>query len=974
ISGSFHVTTADYLRFADGATFYADLGRQSILTSAPIAAFGFLSGNPAGISLQGSTLRTLRGETVSVISGETDLDDSLITAPGGQINIASVASPGEVAPITTPDGSDLRLDGITRLGNVKIAGSTLNASGQTLTTDSAGAIIIRGGQIVVQNSSLDAGGNPGGLLRIGGEQLDLDTSFVNTGTRGAADHSGTAVDIALDGVMTMRNGSEIASSSYSAGRAGNIRIRAGSIVLGDDDPTTSRFASTGFYGDIGSRAFGFGRGGNIEITAESLTLKNGFFMNTAALNSGDAGNLTLRADTLTILDGASVSSNGFGLGRGGIVDIEVGDALISARNINAVPNCPCFTGVAAQAGYGSPGGAIRIKADRLQLLDGGRVSSALFSIGPGADIDIAVKELLISGVVLQTTASPPDVHAGIDARAIGSFATGNGGNIHVTADSITVTDGGFIDSSLFGGAPGKAGSIMLDADRISISDRGIIAASSLFGSGRAGEIYITADSLAVTGVGDSADPFGTDFTGLSTATGRAARQGGNAYLNLGSLEMTDKGSISSASLGAGDAGNIFLQLSGDLHISGGATIISSAFGSGNGGTIDITASSVSVAGVGQFNSFTDAGISGIASQTSIYGGNAGVIRITAGKLEVLDGAAITTETFGPGRGGNVKVSADSVVVSGVNAGLKDALTAAGADSRLAGARITTSSNGSLVPATGAAGNILITSDDLKVSDGGQIFAETTAAGEGGSIALKADRIALANGGMISSKSSGSGDAGNISVQSNLFRSVNSSVTTEAETADGGNIDFKVASTVELVNSEITAEVKSGVGTGGNITIDPNFVILNNSDITANAYGGPGGNIHIVSDVFLASPDSRVTASSTLSTQGTVDIQAPITDLSGTLAPLPETMLQAVSLMNQSCAARFAGGRISSLVTGRRQATLWQPGFLMPSPLLRLESREGASLQSGLEAQRKGMMAYGDLSKEPPYSINGPCSK
>src|SRR5207247_6753474 len=127
----------------------------------------------------------------------------------------------------------------------------------------------------------------------------------------------------------------------------------------------------------------------------------------------------------------------------------------------------------------------------------------------------------------------------------------------------------------------------------------------------------------------------------------------------------------------------------------------------------------------------------------------------------------------------------------------------------------------------------------------------------------------------------------------------------------------VGKLVDLFNSQITTSVQSGTGSGGNITIDPTFVILNHSQITADAFGGPGGNITIVSDVFLASPDSSVTASSALSTQGTVNIQAPVTNLSGTLAPLPENVLQATSLLRQSCAARFGGGKLSSLVLGDR---------------------------------------------------------
>ena len=56
VRGSFHVSTADYLRLADGGRFSAHLSDTSVLTVAPPAAFGFLSPIPATITVQGSTL------------------------------------------------------------------------------------------------------------------------------------------------------------------------------------------------------------------------------------------------------------------------------------------------------------------------------------------------------------------------------------------------------------------------------------------------------------------------------------------------------------------------------------------------------------------------------------------------------------------------------------------------------------------------------------------------------------------------------------------------------------------------------------------------------------------------------------------------------------------------------------------------------------------------------------------------------
>ena len=124
------------------------------------------------------------------------------------------------------------------------------------------------------------------------------------------------------------------------------------------------------------------------------------------------------------------------------------------------------------------------------------------------------------------------------------------------------------------------------------------------------------------------------------------------------------------------------------------------------------------------------------------------------------------------------------------------------------------------------------------------------------------------------------------------------MTTAATTSDGGNIVFTVGQLFYLLDSSVTTSVQSGAGGGGNITIDPQFVILNRSAIRANAFGGPGGNITIAAGVFL-SPESAVTASSVLDVPGVIDIQASVSDVSGSLVQLPAEILEASALLRAS---------------------------------------------------------------------------
>jgi large exoprotein involved in heme utilization and adhesion len=111
-----------------------------------------------------------------------------------------------------------------------------------------------------------------------------------------------------------------------------------------------------------------------------------------------------------------------------------------------------------------------------------------------------------------------------------------------------------------------------------------------------------------------------------------------------------------------------------------------------------------------------------------------------------------------------------------------------------------------------------------------------------------------------------------------------------------------------------------------------FVVLNNSQIRADAFGGPGGNIDIFANVYLTS-DSVVSASSALGVPGTIEIQATVTDVSGGLVQLPEAVLQAATLLRASCAARLAEGKASSLVLAGRDGLPLEPSGLLPSPLL-----------------------------------------
>ena len=110
VGGSVSMSTANYLRFEGTSTLFdmlsspASLGPLSV---APVAAFGFLGPDlPAPITVEGSILQVPEGQSLSLVGGDITLQDHELAdgtiqlanfrAPGVQLNLVSVASPGEV--------------------------------------------------------------------------------------------------------------------------------------------------------------------------------------------------------------------------------------------------------------------------------------------------------------------------------------------------------------------------------------------------------------------------------------------------------------------------------------------------------------------------------------------------------------------------------------------------------------------------------------------------------------------------------------------------------------------------------------------------------------------------------------------------------------------------------------------------------------------------------------------------------------
>ena len=110
VSGSFAVTTGQDIKLSDGSRFNATpSAADALLTSAPPAAFGFLTANSGTISIQGSQLTSAPGKTLAFAAGTVQAKNATLNAGkvvirGGQLtmdqtNIAAAATTGMAADV-----------------------------------------------------------------------------------------------------------------------------------------------------------------------------------------------------------------------------------------------------------------------------------------------------------------------------------------------------------------------------------------------------------------------------------------------------------------------------------------------------------------------------------------------------------------------------------------------------------------------------------------------------------------------------------------------------------------------------------------------------------------------------------------------------------------------------------------------------------------------------------------------------------
>jgi len=312
VSGSFAVTSASYVKLADGGRFDAVNTANDVLTTGPVSAFGFsgkpgtISFAPGSVSFDQGTLAASAAQSFSVIGGDITLNGATILAPGGRINLISVKSAGELVLDVTDFTALPDMSGFSNLGKITVQDTDGIQSTVATSGDGGGQIVIHGGTLVVQNSGIDAN------------------------TTGGSDAKGVDIDITDDLII---NGGIIASFTFGAGRGGDITIQAGALTMLNDAKIDAETKSSG-------------AGGNITITAtDTIDAENLSAISTATVGEGPGGGITLTAKSIRLDGRAGVvagNSDGFdGTDNSGDITIYTGSLdVLNGSQITAQSKTP----------------------------------------------------------------------------------------------------------------------------------------------------------------------------------------------------------------------------------------------------------------------------------------------------------------------------------------------------------------------------------------------------------------------------------------------------------------------------------------------------------------------------------------------------------------------------------------------------------------------------------------------------------
>ncbi|MEA5572568.1 filamentous hemagglutinin N-terminal domain-containing protein [Calothrix sp. UHCC 0171] len=570
----------------------------------------------------GSFLATSRIDTNSQGSGNggklTINTGKLSLIDGGKVNsVVGIGLPGQGGDININATESIEVVGVTPNGDLLsgIVAGTLgsgNSGNLSITTPS---LSVRDGGTVSTSANKDSTGEAGNLTINASDSVEVvgvspDNRFftdISSITLG----SGDAGDMTINtGRLSIRSGAIVGTGnrSGSKGRGGNLIVNASESVevVGrspDGQLSSILEASSRGAGNagnitintrrlsirdiavVGTSTFSSGQGGTLTVNASDLVevvgkTPDGQFssvLSASTFGSGDAGNININTRRLSVRDGGFISTDvpEGSTGKGGDMTIDASDLV---EVISNTPDDAFSSNITTFTSSSGDAGRLNITTSRLNIGNGGFITTSTGGSGQGGDIDINATDSV------EIFVNPNDIDL-TDGIFAGTSGSGRGGNINIRTQRLNVRNGGSIATGTVEGSTGKGGNLTVNASEFvevsgTSNDNRLQSFLSVRsrGEGQAGNILVNSPRITVKDKGViNAESFTTD--------------GGNITLNSNLLLLRRGGTVSTTAgtqQAPGNGGNITLNTVFIVAVPGENSDITANAFTGKGGQINIT--------------------------------------------------------------------------------------------------------------------------------------------------------------------------------------------------------------------------------------------------------------------------------------------------------------------------------------------------------------------------------------------------
>ncbi|MBF2046040.1 MAG: filamentous hemagglutinin N-terminal domain-containing protein [Elainella sp. C42_A2020_010] len=401
--------------------------------------------------------------------------------------------------------------------------------------------VLDGAQINAQTSGM---GNAGNILVQGAQTITLnDAAKILTAVNRGGIGSGGNINLNTHS-LTLTNGAQLTASTLGRGNAGNIYIQAETVIL-DRNSTISTALNVGAISispigrrgriilnantlsldnrsNITSSTFGVGDAGNITINAsDRINLRNRSRITNRVQQGATGNSQTIRLTTpqLSLRGNSRLSAATNGIGQAGNVIVQNADSIFLGNStistqIGATGIVPRLANQPNRSQPADQRSNILLDTNSLTLNNGARITANTANQGDAGNITVRDAETISLN---QSTIS----------SAVGENASGQGGNIQLNTNNLNL-DNARISARTQ--AQGRGGDIVVNAeDTIQTTDSDI---ETLSDSSSSGDINLSAAQIRLRGDSD-----------IRTQVNQGDGSGGNITLSADAIVAFDDSDI-----------------------------------------------------------------------------------------------------------------------------------------------------------------------------------------------------------------------------------------------------------------------------------------------------------------------------------------------------------------------------------------------------------------------------------------------